>query len=126
MQQEKGFAYCGLACGLCSHGEGCVGCRKGGCEQRDWCRVQRCCREKGIDGCWECAAFPCAEEMLQKPRVQAFVRLIARMGEDAFGAVLERNERAGVRYHHEGKLTGDYDAFATANEIEAFILKERG
>ena len=125
MHKEKGFAYCGLACDLCSHGEECAGCRNGGCKQRDWCRVQRCCREKEIDGCWECTAFPCAEEMLQKPRVQAFVRLIGRMGEDAFSTVLEKNECAGVLYHHAGKLTGDYDVFTAADEIEEFILADR-
>jgi hypothetical protein len=125
LYKEKEFAYCGLACGLCSHGEGCAGCRNGGCEQREWCRVQSCCREKGYNGCWECAAFPCEREMLQKPRVQAFIRLIGKVGEEEFSAVLEQNERAGVLYHHEGKLTGDYDAFATSDEVERFIFAGR-
>ena len=54
-------AYCGLICDLCrnaTHGC-CAGCRRGGgagdCHQRD------CCVDNGLDGCWECPSFPCAE-----------------------------------------------------------------
>lgn len=32
MKVEKGFAYCGLACCVCS--ENCVGCRDEGCKDK--------------------------------------------------------------------------------------------
>ena len=54
-------AYCGLLCGLCVHAtadrEGCAGCRNGG-GSKD-CHQRACCTAKGLDGCWQCEAFPC-------------------------------------------------------------------
>ena len=49
---EKGIAYCGLACCLCSHNEACPGCQAGGCDIHSWCENYRCCREQGLNGCW--------------------------------------------------------------------------
>lgn len=125
MQREKGFAYCGLACCVCGENEDCAGCRNGGCREREWCGIQKCCRKKGIEGCWECESFPCGEDMLQKPRVRVFVRLISELGEDAMTDCLGRNERAGVVYHDKGKLTGDYDRCRTEEEIERLVKNGR-
>ena len=53
------MAYCGLACCVCAQNDSCAGCRSDGCENREWCKNRSCCIGKGINGCWECADFPC-------------------------------------------------------------------
>jgi len=123
MNRDKGLAYCGLACCLCSDAS-CPGCRNEGCSGKEWCKNFRCCREKGLNGCWECDVFPCSGGMLDKVRIRAFADFIKEHGEEIMMDRLERNERAGLVYHHEGKLTGDYDAPGTIDDIKALI--ERG
>lgn len=123
MERERGLAYCGLACCLCSD-TSCAGCRGGGCSGKEWCKNFRCCREKGLSGCWECDQFPCSGGMLDKLRIRAFAEFIGEQGEEMMMDCLERNERAGMVYHHEGKLTGDYDAPGTIEGIKTLI--ERG
>ena len=38
----------------------CQGCRKSGCLFKD-CHVHACVKEKGVDFCFQCSAFPCHE-----------------------------------------------------------------
>jgi hypothetical protein len=106
---EKGLAYCGLACCLCSENANCAGCRNAGCTGKDSCRIYRCCKEKGIAGCWECQAFPCDARMFTNPRVRAFVRFAAAHGEEKLLDVLAANVEKGLVYHYPNKLVGDYD-----------------
>ena len=54
----KAIAFCGLACCVCSKNKGCVGCQDGGCESHGWCKNYNCCKEKGLNGRWECSEFP--------------------------------------------------------------------
>lgn len=126
MRREKGVAYCGLACCVCGQNAECAGCRNEGCTGREWCKNFRCCREKGLSGCWECTEFPCAGSMLDKARVRAFAEFIGEHGEEKLMECLERNERAGMVYHHEGQLTGDYDVPGTVEGIKALIRNGRG
>jgi hypothetical protein len=123
MDKSKGIAYCGLACCICGHNQTCAGCRNEGCTGREWCKNFNCCKEKGLQGCWECSEFPCSGTMLDKLRVRAFARFIAQYGEAKFIDCLERNEKAGIVYHSQGQLTGDYDKFQSEEEIISFILK---
>lgn len=118
MEAEKGFAYCGLACCVCSDNGSCAGCRRGGCAHTADCAIAACCRRQDLPGCWACAEFPCGQPMLQKPRVRAFCRFLGQEGEEALLAALRRGEAAGYQYHYPGLLTGDYDA----PEDEAAIL----
>ena len=120
MEQAKGFAYCGLACCLCEEA-GCQGCRAGGCPQGGRCAIRRCCREQGLAGCWECERFPCAQPLLQKPRVRAFVRFLRDRGAPALCARLATGEAAGMAYHHPGALTGDYDALGGEEAIYRYL-----
>ena len=120
MRTERGFAYCGLACCLCS--EDCTGCKTEGCKDKDGCKNYSCCQEKGLSGCYECAEFPCTGSMLDKMRIRAFSRFLAEHGEEKLLACLARNETDGIVYHHAGKLTGDYDEPGTEQEIMAMIL----
>lgn len=108
MNEEKGIAYCGLACCLCSENEECVGWRNDGCKDKDWCKNYKCCKKKGIQGCWECKDFPCSDSMLDKMRIRAFTKFISQYGEEELLKCLERNKKAGTVYHYEGQLVGDY------------------
>ncbi len=74
----KAIAFCGLACCVCSENKGCVGCQDGGCESHGWCKNYNCCKEKGLNGCWECSEFPCTGCMLDKPRIRAFAEFARR------------------------------------------------
>ncbi|MBI0584694.1 MAG: DUF3795 domain-containing protein [Methanomassiliicoccus sp.] len=115
------MAYCGLACCVCGQNATCSGCRDEGCTGKEWCKNFRCCRERGLNGCWECAEFPCTGSMLDKPRIRAFAEFIKEHGEEEMLNCLERNERAGTIYHYEGQLVGDYDRPGTIEGIKRLI-----
>ena len=116
MNCEKGLAYCGLACCVCGENKTCAGCRNAGCKNKEWCKHFNCCKEKGLNGCWECDEFPCGG-MHDKVRVLAFAEYIKQNGEEKMMDCLERNEQAGVVYHYQGQLVGDYDKYETVDEI---------
>jgi hypothetical protein len=122
MLREKGLAYCGLACCVCGQNETCAGCRSAACEGRDWCQNRSCCIEKGLGGCWECPEFPCGKGLLAKPRARAFATFALGRGEDDLLDALEENEKAGMVYHYEGQLVGDYDVPDTEDGIIELIL----
>lgn len=124
MRRELGIAYCGLACCLCSENKDCAGCRDEGCGNHGECVHYRCCREKGLEGCWACKDFPCDAPMLQKVRVRAFGRFAREYGTETLLDCLEANERAGVAYHRDG-LVGDYDLPAE-KDIFDLLLKRKG
>lgn len=124
MNKEKGMAYCGLACFLCSESSDCAGCRNDGCKDKGWCKSYACCKQKGIAGCWECPELSsCDNFMLKKPKIGAFAAFISEYGEQRLIRCLEENEKDGVIYHYDGQIVGDYDACATREEIFALILK---
>jgi len=50
--------YCGLACNVCIGACSCKASPEHGDQE---CFQRKCCIEKGIDGCWQCEAFPCSE-----------------------------------------------------------------
>lgn len=119
--REKGFAYCGLACCICSENENCLGCRNDGCTDKQGCQSYDCCKEKGLNGCWECSDFPCNNPMLNKLRVRTFAKFISMYGENELLKCLKINESKGIIYHYEGKLVGDYDNAQTEEEIVRLI-----
>ena len=122
MEKQKGIGYYGLACAICSENTNCAGCRNGGCKNKDWCKNLRCCKEKGLDGCWECEEFLCEESTVNTIRIRAFARFIKKYGTDFLLQCLEKNERDGMIYHYPGKFTGDYDIPKTEDEIIDMIL----
>ena len=65
------IAYCGLACCVCSENKDCIGCQN---DIRGWCKNYNCCKEKGLNGCWECAEFSCAGSMLDKLYASVLLR----------------------------------------------------
>ena len=120
MIREKGLAFCGLACCVCGENETCAGCRNAGCQNKEWCKHFSCCKEKGLNGCWQCAEFPCGG-MHEKVRILAFAEYIKRNGEDKMLDCLERNEISGTIYHYPGQLIGDYDKCETVDEIHKVL-----
>jgi hypothetical protein len=124
MDREKGMAYCGLACCVCSENTTCSGCRNEGCTDKEWCKAFHCCKTKGLNGCWECSEFPCEFKILDSIRVRTFAKFISEFGEDKLMDTLERNEKKGIIYHYEGKITGDYDNYQTEEEIRKLLLED--
>ena len=118
---DKGIAFCGLACCVCSENTDCDGCKKDGCQDRGSCENYICCKSKRLEGCWECGDFPCESPMLGKPRVRAFAKYVAENGVERLVRALKKNEECGVLYHYSGQLIGDYDLFQTQEEIIEFI-----
>ena len=123
MEREKGVAYCGLACCVCSESAGCPGCREEGCKDKEWCKPFHCCKERGLEGCWQCPDFPCGAPMLQKPRVRVFAQCIGEYGEAQVMDWLERNARQGLLYHYPGQLVGDYDQPDTDEGIRRLLTE---
>jgi hypothetical protein len=109
MNREKGLAYCGLACCVCAQNDTCAGCRSDGCAGKEWCQNRSCCIEKGLRGCWECPEFPCSTGLLRKMRTRVFGQFVAAYGEEALLDRLEANEKAGLIYHYDNQIVGDYD-----------------
>jgi hypothetical protein len=116
MNREKGLAYCGLACCVCGENEICAGCRNAGCKNKEWCKHFSCCKEKGLNGCWECNEFPCGG-MHEKVRVLAFAEYIKLNGVEKMLECFERNEKRGIVYHYPGQLIGDYDKYNTVDNV---------
>lgn len=125
MIEERGIACCGLACCVCSRNETCVGCRNEGCSGKDWCVNLKCCREKGLNGCWECAEFPCEGSMLDKLKIRTFATFVRDHGEAELMRFLARNERNGMVYHYPDQIVGDYDAATTEAELLRLICEGR-
>ena len=117
----KAIAFCGLACCVCSENKGCVGCQDVGCESHGWCKNYNCCKEKGLNGCWECSEFPFTGCMLDKPRIRAFAEFARRYGVEELEKCLLRNKEKGIVYHYESQLVGDYDKCQTEEEIIEMI-----
>ena len=124
MRRDKGIAYCGLACAVCGQNETCAGCRNEGCKGKEWCKNFACCKEKGLNGCWECNDFPCSGGMLDKVKIRAFASFIKNHGEDEFLECLENNEKNGIVYHYPASISGDYDKYETEEEIMEKIKNE--
>ena len=125
---DNRVAYCGLACVVCGKKEDCSGCRNEGCSGKDWCKNYNCCREKSINGCWECDEFPCMGSdnnlvnMLDKPRIRIFANFIKKYGEDEFIECLVHNEQTGIKYHYDGEIVGDYDRCETEEVIDMLLF----
>lgn len=76
MGESKGFGYCGLACDYCQDNEDCVGCKQGGCSEKDVCKNYQCCVSQNYKYCFECHDFPCNDSILHKLRIRTFCQYI--------------------------------------------------
>ena len=116
----RGVAYCGLVCAYCSEREGCPGCKRAGCKDRNGCKPYRCGLEKGHGTCADCEQFPCDAPILRSLRMRVFAAYAHEHGEEALLAHLARKAAQGVLYHRDG-LTGDYDGFESEEELIRFL-----
>jgi len=94
-------AYCGLICGLCRHmKEGCIGCKGGGGDKD--CYQRKCCRNKGIGGCWDCDSFPCDSGYFADKAWQGlckgFVKCIRDKGVEKFVGLVQSELGEDVEY----------------------------
>lgn len=60
--------------------------------------------------------------MLDTLRIRVFAAFVKENGVEALLDRLEKNEKAGVKYHYPGKLSGDYDVPQTEVGIVNMIL----
>jgi hypothetical protein len=57
MEKTELIACCGLYCANCGkyRKEKCPGCLKN--DKASWCKIRRCCIEKGISNCSQCEEY---------------------------------------------------------------------
>ena len=55
-------------------------CRGGG--GNPWCKIRKCCQNKGFDGCWECADFETCDKL--EERHIKNIKKIKKVGVSAF------------------------------------------
>jgi hypothetical protein len=114
----KSIAYCGLVCGMCHLSAECDFCKNTArlCARSEVCFQRNCCIQKGLQGCWECADFPCDKDMFGPPhdlRIRAFVEFIKAEGTETLVECLLRNEALGIHY---GKGR-DYDGKSSEERV---------
>lgn len=104
---EKLVAKCGLYCGACGAylKERCPGCA--GNEKASWCKVRKCCNERGYGSCADCGDFQRYEDcgklynfisrtisLFTRSDRPASIRRIKEIGRAAYAA-----EMAAARTH---------------------------
>jgi hypothetical protein len=112
------IAYCGLVCGRCHLRTECDGCKQTAslCERSAVCYQRNCCIRKGLQGCWECAEFPCGRDMHSPShdlRIRAFVAFIRTEGAETLIDCLLKNEGQGIFYGQDR----DYDGRKSEEEV---------
>lgn len=96
-------AYCGFSCNHCFLGEWCGGCRSvfnccsyGTLYEKGKCPNIACCREKGIDGCYECGELDVCTRGFYQPdndgagACKAQAMFIRRYGKEKFFGVQDK------------------------------------
>ena len=112
------IAYCGLVCGLCHLKEECDFCKNTAslCARSEVCYQRNCCVKRDLQGCWECAGFPCGKDMhgpSHDLRIKAFIAFIKVEGAETLVDCLLKNEAQGIHY---GKGR-DYDDKKSEDEV---------
>jgi hypothetical protein len=69
-------------------GASCLGCRKGACGYLD-CGVFVCYRQKGVDFCFQCDAFPCGHTNFDPDLKRRWIEMNGRMREIGVEAYFE-------------------------------------
>lgn len=121
---ENSIGACGLVCALCGDREsGCQGC---GARSGAGCTIIQCCRDKGLEGCFECGEYPCGdsppgESMFGNLRVMALNHVAREEGRERLAQYLKRNHDNGIVYRRRNGLKGDYDLFSDRDKVVDFI-----
>jgi len=80
-------SFCGLYCGSCGKylkGK-CPGCAKN--EKATWCKIRKCCIEKGINSCAQCNEYTDVKDC------KMFDNFVAKM----FEYVFKSDRKAGIQ-----------------------------
>lgn len=120
-QVKDSIAYCGLVCAFCHEAPHCGGCKSNAnyCGKRlsaDGCYHYRCCREKGLSGCWECDIGPCDRDMFSEQhdiRNRTFVKCARLEGIEKLAEYVLRNQEAGIQYG----WNRDYDRLGSEEAV---------
>lgn len=87
LTDKKLVSFCGLYCGSCGKylkGK-CAGCAEN--EKATWCKIRKCCLEKGINSCAECGEYSDVKEC------KMFDNFVAKM----FEFVFKSDRKAGIK-----------------------------
>ena len=96
------IAYCGLSCDHCFLMEWCGSCRTpyntcsyATCSPGGICQNATCCREKGLDGCYECEELDrCRKGFYSLDKevdaIKAMAKFIRKYGKKEFRSVLDK------------------------------------
>jgi hypothetical protein len=99
------IAYCGLSCNHCFLKDWCGSCRTAyntcsyaTCSPDGICPNASCCREKGMDGCWECENLTTCQKGFYANgedinAIKAMALFIRKFGKKELAAVLDRLHR---------------------------------
>ncbi len=85
------------------------------------CLHRKCCTEKNLDGCWECAEFPCDREMFDTSthdmKIRACARCIKEDGKEKFVGYILNNEINGIKYG----FRRDYDSLGSEDAVLSLL-----
>lgn len=115
------IGYCGLICNLCHLAKECDGCKSDNnrCQRHlseTGCYQYNCCKDRNLDGCWECEDFNCGKDMFSEShdlRLRAFIRFIKDEGLEKLATCIIENEKNGVKYGYQK----DYDGLETEEDV---------
>ncbi len=109
----KLVSYCGLYCGSCGkYTKGkCPGCAEN--EKATWCKIRKCCIEKGINSCAQCDEFSDVKDC------KMFDNFVAKM----FEFVFKSDRKAGVKMIKDSGYE-EFAKYMTENKLVS-IKKEK-
>lgn len=124
------IGYCGLICSLCHLAKDCSGCKSknnscGKYLSESGCYQYNCCKERNLDGCWECEDFSCGKDMFSEShdlRLRAFVHFIKKEGIEKLAICIIENEKRGIKYGYQK----DYDGLQTEEDVIKLLKKGTG
>ena len=90
------IAACGLYCGACKKflNRKCPGCKEN--EKASWCKIRKCCQEKGLHTCAECDKDVTECKIHNSDRA-ACIRYIRENGEDAFAEKMAKDQQMTMK-----------------------------
>jgi len=103
-QLQESIAFCGLVCGLCDHIGSCsckAPIKAGDKCDKEYCPHRSCCLNNGLEGCWECSAFPCDKGRFSdenRGQTLGFLQYIRDFGKAGFINRLRLNQENGIQY----------------------------
>lgn len=103
---RNNLGYCGKACALCINAWFCKGCKSNDPVlarhmQKEGCFQQYCCKQKGIEGCWDCDDAPCDKDVFAKDEAAIYrvgIRCAKYGGPEELAGKVFLNQVHGICY----------------------------